>query len=187
MWLPLPHLIEILPIQSIWFYRTGAFASLVSIGSGHHDVRGGAPYSARDRIASWAAVCTALLVLNPNLLYLHTTPMTEPLLLASSMLVVLWLFEWVEDDRDTVPSKLAGALCRAWTRYEHGRHWCRAGSGRLRHVAPSSGTRPGCDGCPALGSGPHWPLPSCRQQPHHRLLLVVTTVLRPDPLMRVNR
>ena len=66
-----------------------------------------------------AAVCAALLALNPNLLYLHTTPMTEPLLLATSMLVVLWLVEWVEDDRDTVPPALALALfAAAWTRYE---------------------------------------------------------------------
>ena len=34
----------------------------------------------------------------PNLLYLHTTPMTEPLLLAATTLVVLWLPEWVEMD-----------------------------------------------------------------------------------------
>ena len=32
VWLPLPHLIEILPTQVDLFYRTGAFASLVSIG-----------------------------------------------------------------------------------------------------------------------------------------------------------
>jgi hypothetical protein len=120
VWLPLPHLIELLPTQVDLFYRTGAFASLVSIGCLAITTYAAARLILRvtgSRLG--AAVCTALLALNPNLLYLHTTPMTEPLLLASSMLVILWLLEWVEDDRDTVPLKLALALFAAtWTRYE---------------------------------------------------------------------
>jgi len=41
------------------------------------------------------------------------------LLLAMTALVVLWLVEWVDADRDTVPPKLAAALFAAmWTRYE---------------------------------------------------------------------
>jgi len=120
VWLPLPHLIEVLPTQVDLFYRTGAFASLVSIGCLAITTYAAARLILRvTGSRPGAAVCTALLALNPNLLYLHTTPMTEPLLLASSMLVVLWLFEWVEDDHDTVPSKLALALfAAAWTRYE---------------------------------------------------------------------
>jgi len=31
VWLPLPHLIDLLPAQVNFFYRTGLFASLVSI------------------------------------------------------------------------------------------------------------------------------------------------------------
>ena len=33
VWLPLPHLIQILPTQVDLFYRTGAFASLLSVAS----------------------------------------------------------------------------------------------------------------------------------------------------------
>src|SRR5882672_4065539 len=33
VWLPLPHLIDALPAQVDFFYRTGLFASLVSIAS----------------------------------------------------------------------------------------------------------------------------------------------------------
>ena len=120
VWLPLPHLIGLLPTQVDLFYRTGAFASLVSIGCLAITTYAAARLILRvtgSRLG--AAVCAALLALNPNLLYLHTTPMTEPLLLASSMLVVLWLLEWVEDERDTVPPRLALALfAAAWTRYE---------------------------------------------------------------------
>jgi len=120
VWLPLPHLIEILPTQVDLFYRTGAFASLVSIGCLAVTTYAAARLILRvTGSRPGAAVCAALLALNPNLLYLHTTPMTEPLLLASSMLVVLWLLEWVDDDRDTVPPRLALALfAAAWTRYE---------------------------------------------------------------------
>jgi len=120
VWLPLPHLIEILPTQVDLFYRTGAFASLVSIGCLAVTTYAAARLILRvTGSRPGAAVCAALLALNPNLLYLHTTPMTEPLLLAASMLVVLWLLEWVDDDRDTVPPKLALALfAAAWTRYE---------------------------------------------------------------------
>ena len=31
VWLPLPHLIDLLPVQIDFFYRTGLFASLVSV------------------------------------------------------------------------------------------------------------------------------------------------------------
>jgi hypothetical protein len=60
-----------------------------------------------------------MLALNPNLLYLQATPMTEPLLIGLTALVVVWLFEWVQSDRDHVPARLGIALAAlAWTRYE---------------------------------------------------------------------
>lgn len=120
VWLPLPHLINMLPVQVDMLYRTGAFASLVSVAS--------------LAVVTWAAArlvllitgsragaiaTTLLLVLNPNLLYLHATPMTEPLLLASILLVVLWLYEWTRAGGGTVPQRLGWALvAAAWTRYE---------------------------------------------------------------------
>ena len=120
VWLPLPHLIQILPTQVDVFYRTGAFASLVSIAS--------------FTLMIWAAVrlvlamtgsvpgavtAAALLIANPNLLYLQSTPMTEALTLASVFLVVLWLYEWVAGQPRDIPAKLAAALfAAAWTRYE---------------------------------------------------------------------
>ncbi len=127
VWLPLPHLIDLLPAQVDFLYRTGLFASLVSI-----TCLAVTSYAAARLVLRvtgsglGACICTALLVLNPNLLYLHTTPMTEPLLLATTALAVLWLLEWVEDPgfgiRDSgfgVPPTLAAALFAAmWTRYE---------------------------------------------------------------------
>jgi hypothetical protein len=120
VWLPLPHLIQLLPTQLDVFYRTGAFGSLVSVLC-----FGISAYAAARLVlvmtgsAAGAAAATALLALNPNLLYLQATPMTEPLLLAVTFLAVLWLYEWVVAHRDEVPARLGWVLfAAAWTRYE---------------------------------------------------------------------
>ena len=136
VWLPLPHLIQVLPTQIDLFYRTGAFASKVPIAALPVPVR------ARARLvllmtgsAVGAVAAGALLIANPNLLYLQSTPMTEPLLLALVFIVVLWMYEWISVVN---PADLsAGALAKAeaglhapsvrlrcalfavmWTRYE---------------------------------------------------------------------
>src|SRR5262245_5338940 len=121
VWLPLPHLIQILPTQIDVLYRTGAFGSLLSIACF------GAAVWAISRIVLTvtgsvlgATVSAALFVLNPNLLYVHVTPMTEPLLLAATLVSVLMLLEWLQTSPlDRVPSVLGWALfLTTWTRYE---------------------------------------------------------------------
>jgi hypothetical protein len=95
VWLPLPHLIQILPTQVDLFYRTGAFASLVSIASFTVMVWAAVRLVlAVTGSALGAATAAALLIANPNLLYLQSTPMTEPLMLALAFVVVLWMYEW---------------------------------------------------------------------------------------------
>jgi hypothetical protein len=125
VWLPLPHLIQLLPTQVDAFYRTGVFASLVSIASFAVIVWAAARLVlAMTASASGAVTAAALLMMNPNLLYLQSTPMTEALTLALVFLVVLWLYEWAVDVNPAeaglpVPTKLAAALfAAAWTRYE---------------------------------------------------------------------
>lgn len=121
VWLPLPHLINLLPAQIDFFYRTGLFASAVSV------VCFGLTAWAATRLvwhttASVLGMGTAalLLTLNPNLLYLHATPMTEPLLIAVTVVLVLWLQEWLSAGPGApVPRKLHAILfAAAWTRYE---------------------------------------------------------------------
>ncbi|MBI2187493.1 MAG: hypothetical protein HYU37_10325 [Acidobacteria bacterium] len=120
VWLPLPHLLQAIPIQVDAWYRNGASASVVSI------LCFGITTYALARLVivvtgsrTGAAVTAALLALNPNLLYVHTTPMTEPLALAAIALVTLWLYEWVPRNQDRVPLRLGLALfAAAWTRYE---------------------------------------------------------------------
>lgn len=121
VWLPLPHLIQILPTQIDVLYRTGAFGSLLSIASF------GVAVWAMARLVMLvtgsllgAATATALFVLNPNVLYVHVTPMTEPLLLAGTLVSVLLLYEWLSSaDQDRVPPALGWVLfLTMWTRYE---------------------------------------------------------------------
>ena len=120
VWLPLPHLIQLLPTQIDFFYRTGVFASLVSIAC-----FAVAAYAAARIVLTMtdsqlgAATAAALLVLNPNLLYLQATPMTEAMLLATIFVAVLWTYEWVVTGEPVVPGRLHAALfAAAWTRYE---------------------------------------------------------------------
>jgi hypothetical protein len=96
VWLPLPHLLNLLPVQIDFFYRTGFSATAISIAS----FAVCAWASARLVLATTgsmtgALAAAAVLILNPNLLYLQATPMTEPLLIGLSALVVLYLVEWV--------------------------------------------------------------------------------------------
>ena len=121
VWLPLPHLIQILPTQIDLFYRTGAFASIVSIASFTVTVWAAARLALLITGSAMAAIAAgALLIANPNLLYLQSTPMTEPLLLALVFIVVLWMYEWVVSAEDhDAPRTLTWALAAAaWTRYE---------------------------------------------------------------------
>jgi hypothetical protein len=95
VWLPLPHVLNVLPVQIDWMYRTGAFAIAVSVASFAITV---ACISAIVRkisgSRSGAILASMLFALNPNVLYLQSTPMTEPLLFALAALVVLPLTEW---------------------------------------------------------------------------------------------
>jgi hypothetical protein len=95
VWLPLPHLLNALPVQIDLFYRTGFSAVLISIAS--------------MALAAWAIarlieratgsilggiVAAAVLMLNPDVLYLQSTPMTEPLLFGTTFLAIALIAEW---------------------------------------------------------------------------------------------
>ena len=95
VWLPLPHLLNALPVRIDWLYRTGASAIAMSIAS--------------MAVAAWAiawtiqrvtgstlggVVAAALLMLNPDVLYLQSTPMTEPLLFGTTFLAVALVTRW---------------------------------------------------------------------------------------------
>jgi hypothetical protein len=126
VWLPLPHLLNFLPVQIDALYRTGASAVVISVIS----------YAIATAAITWiihtltesraAAVAGALVfAANPNVLYLQATPMTEPLLLALTISGVALLIEWTKGQttvkgRSTIPAPLVGWVfaLACLTRYE---------------------------------------------------------------------
>jgi len=120
VWLPLPHLLNLLPAQWDWSYRTGFTGAALSILPLSIGLGAFAGYLAR-RTGSWAiAVATPMVVLlNPNVLYLQSTPMTEPLLFGLSLLGMVAVDRWLAAP-DTADTWRAGGVMAALslTRYE---------------------------------------------------------------------
>ena len=120
VWLPLPHVLNMLPVQVDAWYRSGASAIVLSIAS--------------MAVAGWAltrftvamtgsvlagAIGAFLLMANPNLLYLQSTPMTEPMLIGTSMLAILYTADWVARRGDSGTRAAGWAIVAAsMTRYE---------------------------------------------------------------------
>jgi hypothetical protein len=120
VWLPLPHLLNMVPVQVDAWYRSGASAIAISVIS--------------MAVAAWALasiVCrttgsvvgaltgTALLMLNPNVLYLQSTPMTEPLLIGTTLLAISLTTDWIDRGAIGAPTAAGVALTAAFmTRYE---------------------------------------------------------------------
>jgi hypothetical protein len=120
VWLPLPHVLNALPVQIDWMYRTGASAIAISIVSFAITV---ACLSAIVRTVTGsrtgAVLAAAIFALNPNVLYLQSTPMTEPLLFALSSLVVLHLTQWAMADEMRIRRAAGWTIVAAClTRYE---------------------------------------------------------------------
>jgi hypothetical protein len=92
VWLPLPHLLNFLPAQIDWLYRTGAAAVAISIAS-FAVAAGAIAWIVLGLTGSVAAAWlgAAVFIVNPNVLYLQATPMTEPLLIALTLVAVALL------------------------------------------------------------------------------------------------
>ena len=130
VWLPLPHVLNALPVQIDWMYRTGASAIAMSVASFALTV---ACLSAIVRSISGsrtgAILAASLFALNPNVLYLQATPMTEPLLFALSALALLHLTAWALSDAVRARPAAGWTIALAClTRYEA---WPVVGSGIL--------------------------------------------------------
>lgn len=120
VWLPVPHLLMSLPAQNNFLWRTGLAGGLVStlafvlacwiifkLG-----------YRMSTNLQS-GIVALAGFMLCPNMLYLASTPLTEPLALLFVLLMVYELFQFRETGRmrALVFASLAG-LSGTLTRYE---------------------------------------------------------------------
>jgi hypothetical protein len=120
VWLPLPHVLTMLFARNDALWRTALAGSIVS---GISFVLAGAfLYVAARRIflgTTAAVAATLLFATNPNVLYLQSTAMNEPLFMAALMATLYFTVRF----RDTqswlaVCGAGTAAMCGALTRYE---------------------------------------------------------------------
>jgi hypothetical protein len=119
-WLPLLHLLYVPLIAWDTQYRSGLLPSLISVIS--FVAAGWLVYRIAFRATGLVyagLVAAALLVTNPNLLYLQSCPLTEPLAMALVLGSLDALLAWRDSRRESIPW-LAAALAAlgALTRYE---------------------------------------------------------------------
>ena len=86
VWLPLPHLLMLPFVQKMEWWQNGLAGAWPSLICYIASVAGIYRLARWMMIPRWAVAATALYALNPNLLYLSTTAMTEPLFL----MLLIW-------------------------------------------------------------------------------------------------
>ena len=97
VWLPLPHLLNLLPVQIDWLYRTGLSGvaiSVLSFALACYAIARLVLRVTESRVA--ATIAVAMFALDPDVLYLQSTPMTEPLLFGLVLLSICLVYDWVE-------------------------------------------------------------------------------------------
>jgi hypothetical protein len=120
VWLPLPHVLNMLPVQVDAWYRTGASGTAISVASMSLGAWSAAAFVAgRTGSVVGGAATAALMMINPNVLYLQSTPMTEPLLFGTALLAVATTASWLDAGAAASPRAPGLALAAAcMTRYE---------------------------------------------------------------------
>src|SRR5262249_48458129 len=120
VWLPLPHLLNMLPVQIDALYRTGASAvvfSVLAFGVACYAIARLVLQATGSRLGTVLAV--ALFALDPDVLYLQSTPMTEPLLFGLTLLAVSLAYDWIAGGAKGEPKAAGWCLALAClTRYE---------------------------------------------------------------------
>ncbi len=120
VWLPLPHLLMLPLVKDDWLWRSGLAgtipAAVAFVLAGLFLFLGVRRLSESNTVA---AAATALFALNPNLVYLASIPMTEPLFYAC-LAALFWLLTVFRQNPSHRIAAAAGvvALAATWTRYE---------------------------------------------------------------------
>ncbi len=96
VWLPLPHLL-LVPFVAVYSWWASGIAGMIPSALAYLTSCAGIYRLARHWLAPLpAAIALAFFAVNPNLLYLQTTAMTEPLFLCELIWAVALLVEWRE-------------------------------------------------------------------------------------------
>jgi hypothetical protein len=94
VWLPLPHILMI-PFVQVYSWWANGIAGAIPSALAYIAACLGIYRLARHWLSpTAAAIALTFFALNPNLLYLQTTAMTEPLFLCEMIWLVVWLVEW---------------------------------------------------------------------------------------------
>src|SRR5579859_4714783 len=111
VWLPLPHLLDIPFILNNWLWRTGVGAAIPSMAAYVAGTLG--IFRLIRGLASRTAACMGALLfaLNPNLLYMQATAMTEALSLALLIWTVVHFAEFVRDTDDPARARRSLEKC----------------------------------------------------------------------------
>ncbi len=113
VWLPLPHVLDIPFVVNNWLWRTGigaAIPSMISFVAGAVGIF----RLVRCLAASWCAwLAVAIYALNPNLIYMQATGMTESLYLALVVWTVVYFLEFAifSDEGYLDPARAALQKC----------------------------------------------------------------------------
>ncbi len=125
VWLPLPHIL-LLPFVQVYSWWANGIAGIVPSALAYIAACAGFYRLARKWMTPAAsAIALAFFAANPNMLYLQTTAMTEPLFACEMIWMIVWLVEWrsgLDDDQNHGERKLkwiAMVLVAAiFTRYD---------------------------------------------------------------------
>jgi hypothetical protein len=104
VWLPLPHLL-LVPFVSVYAWWANGFAGAIPSALAYLAGCAGLYRLARHWLGrAESALTLAFFALNPNLLYMQSTAMTEPLFACEMIWTVVWLVEWrsafMDDDTE---------------------------------------------------------------------------------------
>jgi len=108
VWLPGPHLVLMPFTQSLWLWKTGLAAGLT--GAICLAISAAALYRITARVGlNRAGRLTALafFLVNPSVLYVYTTALTEPFLIAAILATFAGLSGWMTSDRKLSGGELA--------------------------------------------------------------------------------
>lgn len=121
VWLPLPHVLTMPFVVSLRAWHSGWAASIPSLIAYvlgtvgvFRLVRGALSFQAEPdppaRFTAWFAA--SLYALNPNLLYMQSTAMTEPLYLAFFIWAIVFFTEFVQGTGAAIENEARGALLK---------------------------------------------------------------------------
>ena len=125
VWLPLPHIL-LIPFVQVYSWWASGLAGVFPSALAYLGACAGIYRLARRWLPpSAAALSLVFFAINPNVLYLQTTAMTEPLFLCEMVWITVWLVDW-RASIDTAPKQssrilwlIAPALVAAvFTRYD---------------------------------------------------------------------